>query len=109
MFLVQSLVIYLLQRTAASRFRHRRKSSVEIDADKLHDELDQKATPLVEDANVDVVADAAGSPSSSLQVQNAAHNQQILREEWAATRVQTAFRGFLVLTSPLHHLTLFNL
>ncbi|KAJ4710422.1 protein IQ-DOMAIN 1-like [Melia azedarach] len=82
-------------RTAASRFRHRRKSSVEIDADKLHDELDQKATPLVEDANVDVVADAAGSPSSSLQVQNAAHNQQILREEWAATRIQTAFRGFL--------------
>ncbi|KAL5763653.1 hypothetical protein ACOSQ2_016247 [Xanthoceras sorbifolium] len=81
-------------KTAASKFRHRRKHSVEIDADELQDEFDQNATSI-KDANINANANAAGSPSGALQVQDTAHNQQKLREEWTATRIQTAFRGFL--------------
>ncbi|XP_048136260.1 protein IQ-DOMAIN 5-like isoform X2 [Rhodamnia argentea] len=35
------------------------------------------------------------SPSTCVKVQKTDHHQQILREELAATRIQTAFRGFL--------------
>ncbi|KAK4855140.1 hypothetical protein QYF36_004403 [Acer negundo] len=82
-------------KTTASKFRHRRKHSVEIDADELRDEFDQNTTPIG-DTNINAIADAtAGSPSGSLHVQNTSQNQQNFREEWAATRIQTAFRGFL--------------
>lgn len=40
----------------------------------------------------------SGSPQAQdAQAQDAAHNEQSVKEEWAATRIQTAFRGFLVL------------
>lgn len=81
-------------RTTTSKFRHRRKHSIEIDADKLQEFSDNVTAP-VGDASIHSVPDASESPSASLQVQDVAHNQQILREEWAATRIQTAFRGFL--------------
>lgn len=95
--------IFPSQRKAGSRSQHRRKHAVEIDAEKLQNEFDQNVAPPAGDANLNAVSEAAGSPSDSLQVQNAAHNRQVVREEWAATRIQTAFRGFLVLTSPWHH------
>ncbi|XP_065865310.1 protein IQ-DOMAIN 5 isoform X2 [Euphorbia lathyris] len=82
-------------RTASSKFRHRRKHSIEIDAAKLHEEVDDHIVQPVGHANVDSAPQASQSPSATLQVQDVAHNQQTLREEWAATRVQTAFRGFL--------------
>lgn len=43
--------------------------------------------------------EAADSPSSSLQVQDTDQSQLNAREERAAIRIQTAFRGFLVLDS----------
>ncbi|KAG6789132.1 hypothetical protein POTOM_005222 [Populus tomentosa] len=84
-------------RTSASKFRHRRKHSVEFDGDKFEEEFDNHDNvATVGHTNVVVsVPDASESPSASLQVQDVAHNQQVLREEWAATRIQTAFRGFL--------------
>ncbi|XP_044483515.1 protein IQ-DOMAIN 5-like [Mangifera indica] len=82
-------------RAATSKFRHHRKHSVEIDTDELQDEFDQNVVPQVGDINTNVIAETVGSPSDSLQVQNIVHDQQNLREEWAATRIQTAFRGFL--------------
>ncbi|KAK8707472.1 hypothetical protein V6N13_058532 [Hibiscus sabdariffa] len=81
-------------RAASSKFRHRRKHSVEFDTDKLQEELDQNDVPVAGDANTHATADAAGSPSGSLQVCDAAVNEFAM-EEWAATRIQTAFRGFL--------------
>lgn len=72
---------------------------MEIDTDNLQDESDQNAAPQVGDAGTNAIAGPAGSPSDSLQVQNIVHDQQNLREVWAATRIQTAFRGFLVLVS----------
>ena len=89
----------MLQRI--EKVRHRRKHSVEINTDVLQEEFNQNAAPPVVDANNHSVVDAADSPSSSLQVQDSAQVQQNTREEWAATRIQTAFRGFLVLFSYL--------
>ncbi|CAA2956981.1 IQ-DOMAIN 1-like [Olea europaea subsp. europaea] len=74
---------------------HRRKHSVEIDANILQDEFNQDAVTSVEYPNFQQVSDSTSSPSASLQVQNAAQVQQEMREEWAAIRIQTAFRGFL--------------
>ncbi|KAJ9189324.1 hypothetical protein P3X46_000634 [Hevea brasiliensis] len=82
-------------RTASSKFRPRRKHSIEIDADKLQEEFNDNAAAPVGDANILSVPDASESPSASFQVQDVPQNQQVLREEWAATRIQTAFRGFL--------------
>ncbi|KAK9939219.1 hypothetical protein M0R45_015925 [Rubus argutus] len=55
-------------RTTASRFQHRRKHSTEIDSN--------------------------GLQYDSLEVNNA-QSELNVREEWAATCIQTAFRGFL--------------
>ncbi|KAE8705774.1 hypothetical protein F3Y22_tig00110418pilonHSYRG00253 [Hibiscus syriacus] len=81
-------------RSVTSKFRHRRKHSVEFDTDKLQEELERNAVPIARDTNTHATADSAGSPSRSLQVVVAAVNG-LAMEEWAATRIQTAFRGFL--------------
>lgn len=81
--------------TATRKFQHRRKHAVEVDADKLQVEFKDNVAEPVGDANIHSVPDASESPSASLQAQYVAQNQQVLREEWAATRIQTAFRGFL--------------
>ncbi|KAL7174504.1 hypothetical protein ACSBR2_033705 [Camellia fascicularis] len=77
------------------KFQHRRKHSVEIDADIIQDDFNHTAAPPIVDANILSIPDAAGSPSSLLQVQDAVQDQQNMREEWAATCIQTTFRGFL--------------
>eukprot|EP00257_Ricinus_communis_P013869 XP_015571407.1 protein IQ-DOMAIN 1 isoform X1 [Ricinus communis] len=82
-------------RTATSKFRHRRKHSVEFVTDKLQEEFNDNVAAPVDDANANSVPEASESVSASLQVRDVGHNQQSLREEWAATRIQTAFRGFL--------------
>lgn len=75
---------------------------MEFDADKLQEEFNNNIAASVDDANTQSIPDASESPSASCQVQETNHNPQILREEWAATRIQTAFRGFLVFTSLIH-------
>ncbi|XP_054812555.1 protein IQ-DOMAIN 5 isoform X2 [Prosopis cineraria] len=76
------------------KIRHRRKQSIDGDNEKLQNEFNHDATPSG-DANIHSVTDVQHSPSTSQQVQDAAYSLQIMREEWAATRIQTAFRGFL--------------
>lgn len=46
--------------------------------------------------------ETGGANADSLQGQDAAPIQQIVREEWAATRIQTAFRGFLVFSMDIY-------
>ncbi|OWM69051.1 protein IQ-DOMAIN 1 [Punica granatum] len=75
---------------AGNKFRYWRKHSVEIE-NNFAAEFDCNAAAHVEEVNTSF---AVGTPSS-FQVQEASHSQQTLREEWAATRIQTAFRGFL--------------
>ncbi|KAL6976481.1 Protein IQ-DOMAIN 5 [Sarracenia purpurea var. burkii] len=77
------------------KFQHRRKNSVEIDANIIQDKFNHNVDPLVVDANIHSIPEVISSPSSSLQVQDVPEVQQNMREEWAATRIQTAFRGFL--------------
>ncbi|EPS70508.1 hypothetical protein M569_04247, partial [Genlisea aurea] len=48
----------------------------------------------IKDTNLQSGSDSACSPSS-LKLKNLPHYQQNVREEWAAIRIQTAFRGFL--------------
>ncbi|GLT77724.1 hypothetical protein SLA2020_492850 [Shorea laevis] len=80
---------------AASKFHHQGSHSVEIDSGKIEDELDQIAAPPAADSNFQHTADAGVSPSGSLEVQDTSPNEQCAKEEWAAIRIQTAFRGFL--------------
>lgn len=82
----------------ASKFRHRRKNSIEIDNGKLQNEFDNDGAAPIGDAdhaNPQSNPEAHYSPSTSQQVLDPAHNHQITSEEWAAICIQTAFRGFL--------------
>ncbi|KAF1896486.1 hypothetical protein Lal_00034184 [Lupinus albus] len=79
-----------------SKFRHRRKTSIEIDNGKLQNESDKGSIPPIEDADAYSNRYVHHSPCTSQQAQVIANNQQITREEWAATFIQTAFRGFLI-------------
>ncbi|XP_012446126.1 protein IQ-DOMAIN 5 [Gossypium raimondii] len=81
-------------RATGSKFLHRRKHSVEFDTNELQEELDENAASLAENATTRATIDAAGSPSDAFEVHDALLNEHA-REEWAATRIQTAFRGFL--------------
>ncbi|CAA0841351.1 IQ-domain 5 [Striga hermonthica] len=75
---------------------HRRKNSVEIDSSILENELNQNVVAdNAKDGNFLSVSDSTSSGSISLHVPNAAQFQQNTSEEWAAIRIQTAFRGFL--------------
>ncbi|KAI4322492.1 hypothetical protein L6164_022182 [Bauhinia variegata] len=78
-----------------TKSRHRRKHSVELDNTKLDNVFDHDAAGPIGDENPRSNLDAHYSPSTSQQAQDAAHNHQNVTEEWAATRIQTAFRGFL--------------
>ncbi|XP_009336410.2 protein IQ-DOMAIN 5 isoform X1 [Pyrus x bretschneideri] len=79
---------------AGYKFRHRRKNSIEFDTNRLKCEFDADVAPPVGDASTQLNPDAVDSSSASLQMHNA-ESEQNAREEWAATRIQTAFRGFL--------------
>lgn len=88
-----------MQKSAGTRkSRHRRKHSVEIDSDLIQSEFshNDNASTSVEDATTASVPIAASSPSSSHQNQDAPQIHHNIGEEWAAIRIQTAFRGFLV-------------
>ncbi|KAL6196072.1 hypothetical protein ACLB2K_031688 [Fragaria x ananassa] len=78
--------------TTPNRFWHRRKHSIEIDSDRLQHEFDANAALPI--GNIQLNPDVVDSPSSSLEVQNAQSEQNVI-EECAATCIQTAFRGFL--------------
>lgn len=84
-----------MQRTAGNKFRHRRKNSIEIDS-RIQCEFDADAPPPVGVSSTQLNIDTVGSPSGSLQVHDV-QSERNVREQWAATRIQTAFRGFLVL------------
>ncbi|KAI7741892.1 hypothetical protein M8C21_008874 [Ambrosia artemisiifolia] len=76
-------------RVNTGKLRHRRKSSIEINNDSFLNKLN------VEDGNSSATQDVTNSPSSTLQMQESSQMEQQMREKWAATLIQTAFRGFL--------------
>ncbi|KAL8029561.1 hypothetical protein ABFX02_14G232300 [Erythranthe guttata] len=88
-----------MQRSGSTgKIWHRRKHSVEIDSDVLQTELNRNLATTIEhskDGKLQSVSDSASSHSTSLQVQNVSQFRHNKREEWAAIRIQTAFKGFL--------------
>lgn len=79
------------------KFWHRRKHSVEIDSNLLQKELNYNdavagSVEVISSSSVPVVF---SSPSSSHQLYHAPQVKQSMKEELAAIRIQTAFRGFL--------------
>lgn len=80
---------------ATGKSRHRRKQSIEIHSDAFQQELGHQPDQPDADINMRSMPEATVSPSTSLQVQEEAQDQERMREEWAATCIQTAFRGFL--------------
>ncbi|KAK9734635.1 hypothetical protein RND81_04G153600 [Saponaria officinalis] len=78
---------------AVSQARHRRNSSISINDAAFH-ENGQTSEPAG-DSNTRLVSNVAASPSTPIPGQCSAEDQQRMREEWAATYIQTAFRGFL--------------
>ncbi|KAG6590128.1 Protein IQ-DOMAIN 1, partial [Cucurbita argyrosperma subsp. sororia] len=89
-------------RTATNKFWHRRKHSVDIDADKLQHEFNSNFTPFVEESNALSDPGTASIPSDSLQTYDALHNQHNDIEEQAAICIQTMFRGFLARVRARH-------
>lgn len=82
------------RKPALSISQHHRGYSIEI-GDLACWQGSCQTSELAEDADVRPLSDTAASPSSSLQVHYETEDQQKMREEWAATYIQTAFRGFL--------------
>ncbi|OVA17128.1 IQ motif [Macleaya cordata] len=78
-----------------NRFWHRRKQSIQIDDNILKDEISQNTASRNGDGDLQLHSDTISFPDSSLQVQNARQIKCNEKEEWAATHIQTAFRGFL--------------
>ncbi|KAK9122943.1 hypothetical protein Sjap_012545 [Stephania japonica] len=80
---------------SGGRFWHRRKHSVDVSNGVFKEEFACDAAQLTADENIQPVLETSSSPESSLLAQNPGQIQHHLKEEWAATRIQTAFRGFL--------------
>lgn len=86
-----------IQRTVNNKFWHRRKHSVDVDAEKLQHDFNSNFTPFVGESCTLSDPEVATIPSDSLQTCDALQSRQNNIEEQAAIRIQTMFRGFLVL------------
>ncbi|KAH9627426.1 hypothetical protein KSS87_012076 [Heliosperma pusillum] len=78
--------------TSIGQAHHHRNRSISIDDVRFQN--GQTSQPAG-GANITPACNVAASPSTPIQVQRDAKDRQITREEWAATYIQTAFRGFL--------------
>lgn len=68
------------------------KYSVNVNGASIDDEFADGAMPQVRHSS----SNSASSPSTSLHVQVSCQTEQNVKEDWAATVIQTAFRAFLV-------------
>lgn len=91
--------------SASGKFRHRRKHSVEIEAEVLQEAFDYNAATPVKEADSHPAQDAAVSTPNSLQNSDCSQVELNMREQWAATCIQTAFRGYLVVNYDIRFYT----
>lgn len=82
------------KRVNASQFWHRRRQSTDLDSAIREDEFAAGATSSAGDADIQSISNTTSSTSLHVQVSN--QTEQNMKEEWAATFIQTAFRAFLV-------------
>ncbi|ONK67281.1 uncharacterized protein A4U43_C06F18510 [Asparagus officinalis] len=76
---------------ATSHFRHRRRQSVDLD-DAINEE---EVVGTAQTGDLDIQSRSSSASSTSQHVQISYQTEQSLKEEWAATVIQTAFRAFL--------------
>lgn len=81
------------KRVPPSRFWHRRRQSMDLDNALKEDESVVDTALSMGDPDIQSCSNSASS--TSLHVQVSYQTEQNLREEWAATVIQTAFRAFL--------------
>ena len=89
------MLMLLQKRASASRFWHRRRQSADLDGAIKGDEFIVGTAPSTGELDIQSSSNSASSPSLHVQVSYQA--EQNLKEECAATVIQTAFRAFLVL------------
>lgn len=88
------MFVQLVKAKVATKSRFRKKHSVDLDAEKLQDSYAHS------------VIDTGVSTSTSLQSYCGAPYEEQSKEHYAATRIQTAFRAFLVCVFAFCHLLL---
>ncbi|RZS07670.1 hypothetical protein BHM03_00038547, partial [Ensete ventricosum] len=80
---------------SADKSHGRKKNSVGLDCAKTEDEYAPGTAPMAGDANIQSNSNSTSSPTTSNNRQVTCQTQESIREEWAATVIQTAFRAFL--------------
>ncbi|KAK1287021.1 Protein IQ-DOMAIN 1 [Acorus calamus] len=83
------------KRASGGRFWHRQRDSVEVASTIPDDDYAHGGAQSTGDADIHSCSDTACSIENLLHVQPSAPNPGNVKEEWAATVIQTAFRGFL--------------
>ncbi|KAG0481300.1 hypothetical protein HPP92_011809 [Vanilla planifolia] len=85
------------KREVTGHLWHRRNNSVDFDASTAEYELATGNARSIEDAVIHTSSNSVSSPAISLHVQvsSRAQSDHNVKEEWAATIIQTAFRAFL--------------
>lgn len=81
---------------SGGQFWHRRKNSVDFDGVICEIDFTQDFVSSIEDVKNNSSYNAAAIYTSSVQVHASSENARHAKEEWAAIRIQTAFRAFLV-------------
>uniref|UniRef100_A0A1D1XKW7 Protein IQ-DOMAIN 1 n=1 Tax=Anthurium amnicola TaxID=1678845 RepID=A0A1D1XKW7_9ARAE len=82
-------------KTSASRQFPRGKNSVDVDDTVPGEEYTIGTVPLSSNAKCQSSSNFASSPSTSPMLQVSSQSEQDVKEEWAATVIQTAYRAFL--------------
>lgn len=80
---------------SADKSQGRKKNSVGLDCAKTEDEYAPGTAPLAGDANIQSNSNSTSSPSTSNNRRVTCQTQESIREGWAATVIQSAFRAFL--------------
>lgn len=88
------MLILLQKKVPPSRFWLRRRQSIDLDDAIREDEFAVGTAPSSEDPDMQLSSNSASTVS--LHVQVSYQTEKNLKEEWAATVIQTAFRAFLV-------------
>ncbi|CAL9157424.1 unnamed protein product [Musa hybrid cultivar] len=80
---------------SADKLQGWKKNSVGLDCAKTEDEDAPGTAPMAGDANIQSNSNSTSSPSTSNNRQVTCQTQESIREGWAATVIQSAFRAFL--------------
>ncbi|KAM0943606.1 putative IQ motif, EF-hand binding protein [Dioscorea sansibarensis] len=90
-----NLAKYENKRTIANHSWNQRKNSIDLNGAVIHNEFSGENASQIRDTNIQSNSNSVASPSTSFNVQVSCQTEQIEKDEWAATVIQSAFRAFL--------------